>query len=57
MNKLQEVIHTLGYLQSDSRLTTEEQRAISFAWGYLYYLDVVEKKMEEQEKGKNNIPQ
>ena len=57
MNKLQEIIHILGYLQSDSRLTTEEQRAISLAWGYLYYLDVVEKKMSEQEKGKHNLPQ
>ena len=57
MNKLEEVIHTLGYLQSDSRLTQEEQRATSLAWGYLYYLDAVEKKMAEQEKGKHNLPQ
>ena len=56
MNKLEDTIHILGYLQSDTRLTTEEQRAISLAWGYLYYLNTVDKKLAEQEKGKNNIP-
>lgn len=57
MNKMIMVLDTLSKLQSDTRLTTEEQRAMSMAWGYLFYMDVVTKKMAELEKGKNNIPQ
>ena len=44
---MDDVISTLQKLQHDSRLTEQEQKDISIAWGYLYYLNIVDKKMSK----------
>ena len=44
---MDDVISTLQKLQHDNRLTEQEQKDISIAWGYLYYLNIVDKKMSK----------
>lgn len=44
---MDDVISTLQKLQHDSRLTEQEQKDLSIAWGYLYYLNIVDKKMSK----------
>ena len=53
---MDDVIATLQKLQHDSRLTEQEQKDISIAWGYLYYLNVVDKKMSKLKEGENHFP-
>lgn len=44
---MDDVIATLQKLQHDNRLTEQEQKDLSIAWGYLYYLNIVDKKMSK----------
>ena len=53
---MDDIISTLQKLQHDSRLTEQEQKDISIAWGYLYYLNVVDKKMSKLKEGENHFP-
>lgn len=53
---MDDIIATLQKLQHDSRLTEQEQKDISIAWGYLYYLNVVDKKMSKLKEGENYFP-
>ena len=53
---MDDIIATLHKLQHDSRLTEQEQKDISIAWGYLYYLNVVDKKMSKLKEGENYFP-
>ena len=53
---MDDVISTLLKLQHDSRLTEQEQKDISIAWGYLYYLNIVDKKMSKLKEGENYFP-
>lgn len=47
---LDNVINTLSALAKDNRLTQHEQKNVSYAWGYMYYLNSVEKKMHKVNK-------
>ena len=53
---MDDVISTLQKLQHDNRLTEQEQKDLSIAWGYLYYLNVVDKKMSKLKEGENYFP-
>ena len=53
---MDDVISTLQKLQHDNRLTEQEQKDLSIAWGYLYYLNVVDKKMTKLKEGENYFP-
>ena len=53
---MDDVITTLQKLQHDSRLTESEQKDLSIAWGYLYYINVVDKKMSKLNEGEKIFP-
>ena len=53
---MDDVIGTLQKLQHDSRLTEAEQKDLSIAWGYLYYINVVDKKMSKLNEGEKIFP-
>lgn len=53
---MDDVISTLQKLQHDSRFTEAEQKDISIAWGYLYYINVVDKKMSKLNEGEKIFP-
>ena len=53
---MDDVIATLQKLQHDNRLTEQEQKDISIAWGYLYYLNIVDKKMSKLKEGEKIFP-
>ena len=53
---MDDVISTLQKLQHDTRLTKQEQQDISIAWGYLYYINVVDKKMSKLNEGEKIFP-
>ena len=53
---MDDVISTLQKLQHDNRLTEQEQKDLSIAWSYLYYLNVVDKRLSEQRNGENYFP-
>lgn len=53
---MDDVIATLQKLQHDTRLTKQEQQDISIAWGYLYYINVVDKKMSKLNEGEKIFP-
>ena len=53
---MDDVIGTLQKLQHDSRLTESEQKDLSIAWGYLYYINVADKKMSKLNEGEKIFP-
>jgi len=53
---MDDVISTLQKLQHDSRLTEAEQKDLLIAWGYLYYINVVDKKMSKLNEGEKIFP-
>lgn len=50
------VCNTLQSLIHDTRLTESEQKDVSIAWGYLYYMNVVDKKMSKLNEGQKILP-